>query len=327
MKRCGLVRTRILEGISPFESDDLRIILSNAVALRTNRELTKSDIMRWLDCSRKQAKHIYEIVSDMRLVRTDYSLNPSKLGLTRILEKTKSIKLDATELVLGVRDLDDKSENFLIMKLTESRSREKGLMNEAKYLNTKNYDVTEKKWTLKKESSRGISKKELLSFAVSSVIQKIGSDVNVSKRDKLISAILCSVPDFNGIKQNLTESLGIPMKEIELSYRNVIRRKLVTSSQILSFPELNKLVCIILSGKSNDVISTLAVIVKSVPRAVFRLNDSWDYGLVWVGLPIYLVSQFLNFLQPFRDESKTIDSVYMLQSFKRYTLSSVLSLL
>ncbi len=322
---------RIYEGsflgsIDFFRSNQYRDVIENLVGATRHNSLNISNISKWVDCSRRHANLLYNVITRSGSIFRGFIPVLKKLNLTRTMEEGTHGTDSSLELSMRCRHLATQKPTSFYGRLIDFNETDLPLYSiEGEKLNTNLYSRDKKRWEMS-ESYLEINTMQSLLDCFNKITPMNTTPIKVSSRDMYAIGAL-RIFRGQSIETFLTDNIGLTANESHNALRNVFRRGLVIPIYRPQRFGPHRVIFAILSGSSRDVIRSLGQIIQVVPYSTVRFSETGSDAYLFSYIPDTILTQALEALKLINENYDTFDGPYELEHFKSSNFSSILNLI
>ncbi|MHA1907342.1 MAG: hypothetical protein ACW98Y_08615 [Candidatus Thorarchaeota archaeon] len=319
---------RVLHNVIPLTPNFLpnkhiHKTLSELMCIQDGWGATVSRVMEWTGLSRSDATHIRSIIRT-GWCEHRYRIVSKNTGTVKILTKSQSKWNAVPSFYTVCTSLSDDEDYFISTTDVFKKDAEgKYFEWEGFSTNIELFDLKEKVWMLNPSPPAARTVDDIYALIQNGEHTIPDNNPPPTRRDIFFIALLLAMNTSNHIKKKqeimewLTKGYGIPEKDAEQGFRNVLRKNMVRNQYThyaIMGPE-REMLTIIFDDKSEKVIPFLGNILPSLPLVWLRTNKDMSYGHLFEHHPTYLSAEIRNLIQSSMKENDVDGEIFVTNSW------------
>ncbi len=298
-------------------------VLSELMCVQDAWGAPVSRVMEWTGLSRMEARHI------RNLIRTGWCEHRWRLvcknaGTVKILTKSQSKWKEVPSFFTVCTSLQDDQDYFIsTTDVFKKDADERYFEWEGFNTNIELFDLKDQVWKLNSESYTARTVDDIYSLIQNGEHTLPDNDIPPTNRDFFFIALLLAMNTSNHLKKReetldwLDYGYGIPRKEAEHGYRNIMRKNLLRNQYThyaIMGPE-REMLTIIFDGGSKDVIPFLGEVLPNLPLFWLKTDLDMSYGHLFEHHPLYLSGKIRHLIESSMREHDVNGEVFITKSW------------
>lgn len=310
-------------------------IIRELMYVQDGRGPTTSRLMKWTGLSRSEASHIWNITQS-GFTEHRFRLVSKNAGTVKLLRKSKSKWKTLPSFFSVCSSLDDDEDYFIsVTDVFREDADEKFCEWEGFNTNVENFDLKEKIWKLVTSPHKAETVEDIHKLIQNGDHTIPDNDIPPTKRDMLFIALLLAMNTSDHVKKKdedlqwLTAGYGIPEKEAEQGFRNVMRKNLLRNQHLfhaIMSPQ-REMFSILLDDKSEKVIPFLGDVLPSLPLFWLKTDARMGYGHLFDWHPMYLSQDIRSLIETSMSEHDVNGEAFLTKSWAFGFPGSILRLI
>ncbi|MFW9955246.1 MAG: hypothetical protein ACFFD3_11885 [Candidatus Thorarchaeota archaeon] len=284
---------------------------------------TVSRVMEWTGLSREEATHIRNVIRT-GWCEHRWRIVSKNTGTVKVLTKSKSKWKEIPSFFTVCTSLKD-DEDYFISTTDVSRNDAEGRYYEWEGFNTnvKLFDLKDQVWKLNPSSYAAQTVNDIYALIQNGEHTIPNNDIPPTNRDFFFIALLLAMNTSNHIKKReetmdwLTTGYGVPKKEAEHGYRNVMRKNLLRNQHThyaIMGPE-REMLTILFDGKNKNVIPFLGEVLPNLPLFWLKTDLDMSCGHLFEHHPTYLSGEIRHLIDSSMKEHDVDGETFITKSW------------
>ncbi|MFW9848323.1 MAG: hypothetical protein ACFFF4_04240 [Candidatus Thorarchaeota archaeon] len=300
---------RVLHNVIPVTPNYLpnkyiHTILSKLMCVQDGWGATVSRVMEWTGLSRSEATHIRNVIRT-GWCEHRWRLVSKNAGTVKVLRKSQSKWKEVPSFFTVCTSLEDDEDYFIsVTDVFKANADTKYYDWEGFNTNIELFDLKDNVWKLNPNQYSAKSVDDIFALIQNGAHTLPDNNMPPTNRDLFFIALMLAMNTSNHIKKReetidwLTNGYGIPKKDAEQGFRNVMRKNLLRNQHThyaIMGPE-REMLTILFDDKSEKVIPFLGDILPSLPLFWLQMDTKMSYGHLFEHHPDYLSSEVRNLI-------------------------------